>query len=122
MKVSLAIKSTVVFICLIKVLVVSSIAVADDMKISKDEAWKKIRSGALLVDVRSPEEYQTHVEGAVNIPYDNVKERLAEFGEDKNREIVLYCKSGRRAGIAKTVLTGNGYTHVFNAGGYSDLE
>lgn len=95
---------------------------ADSNIISRDEAWTKIKAGALLVDVRTPDEYQTHLEGAINIPYDNVRERLAEFGEDKNKVIVLYCKSGKRSGIAQEVLKDSGFTNVFNAGGYADLE
>jgi phage shock protein E len=97
-------------------------AMADDSKISKDDAWKKVKAGALFVDVRTPEEYAIHHEGAINIPYDSVKDRIAEFGTDKEKEIVLYCKSGRRAGVAKSVLNEAGFTKVFNAGGYTDLQ
>lgn len=91
-------------------------------KITSDEAWKKIKAGALLVDVRSADEFASgHVEGALNIPYDKINEHLSELGNDKTREIVLYCHSGRRAGIAQSTLITSGYTQVFNAGGYKDL-
>lgn len=67
------------------------------------------KSAALYVlDVRSPEEFASgHVPGAVNIPYDQVASRLAEIPKDK--ELVLYCRSGRRAGLAAAELEKAGY-------------
>jgi phage shock protein E len=49
-----------------------------------------------------------------------VEQRLAEFGEDRAREIVLYCRSGQRSGLAQESLKALGYTRVFNAGGYQE--
>jgi rhodanese-related sulfurtransferase len=64
-----------------------------------------------VLDVRSPEEFKEgHVPGAVNIPYDQMASRLAEVPKDK--DVVLYCRSGRRAGIAAEVLGNNGYTRL----------
>jgi phage shock protein E len=64
-----------------------------------------------VLDVRSPEEFKEgHVPGAVNIPYDQMAARLAEVPKDK--DVVLYCRSGRRAGIAAEVLGNNGYTRL----------
>ena len=84
--------------------------------------WQKIDEGALLVDVRSPAEFeQGHLEGALLIPHTQVASRLAEFGDDKSRPIVLYCKSGGRAGKAQKVLEENGFTNLTNGGGYQDL-
>lgn len=89
--------------------------------ITAAEGKAKVKAGALLLDVRAPGEYVAgHVEGAVNIPHDQIESRLSEITGDKNKEIVLYCKSGRRAGIALETLAKNGYSHVYNAGGYSD--
>ena len=81
--------------------------------------------GALLLDVRSAGEYEAgHLEGAVLIPHDALTERLAEVlekqGGDKDKPIVLYCGSGRRAGIAKEELKRAGFTRVTNLGGMSD--
>jgi phage shock protein E len=65
----------------------------------------------LVLDVRTPQEYaEGHVPGAVNVPYDQLASRLAEIPKDK--DVVLYCKSGRRAGIAADVLAANGYTRL----------
>lgn len=97
----------------------TSVAVA--APISVEEGKEKIKQGALLVDVRTPDEFNAgHVENAINIPHDQVEKRLAEFGTDKNREIVLYCKSGRRAGIADTELQKLGFKNAYSAGGYRD--
>lgn len=53
-----------------------------------------------LVDVRTPEEYNAEkIEGAVNIPLDQIESRLSEFRGKKS--IVVYCRSGIRAGKAK---------------------
>jgi rhodanese-related sulfurtransferase len=65
----------------------------------------------LLLDVRTPEEFAAgHIPGAVNIPYDQVAGRLAEIPKDD--EVVLYCRSGRRAGLAAEVLAASGYTRL----------
>ena len=83
------------------------------------EARTRVAEGALLVDVRGLEEFASgHVDGALNIPHDQVERRLSEFGEDKNREVVLYCGSGRRAGLAQETLKSHGFTRVYNSGGY----
>ena len=64
-----------------------------------------------VLDVRTPQEYaEGHVPGAVNVPYDQLASRLAEVPKDK--DVVLYCKSGRRAGIAADVLAANGYKRL----------
>lgn len=69
-----------------------------------------------LLDVRSAEEFaQGHVPGAVNIPHDQVAARLADIPKDK--DVVLYCHSGRRAGIAAGVLQSHGYTKLMHLDG-----
>jgi rhodanese-related sulfurtransferase len=70
----------------------------------------------VVVDVRSPEEFAAgHVPGAINIPHDRIGERLAEVPRDK--DVVLYCQSGRRAGIAAQVLAEQGYTRLLHLEG-----
>jgi len=85
-------------------------------------AWNMINNGALLVDVRTPAEFnEGHLPGAKLIPIKTIEQHIAEFGEDKNRVIVLYCKGGVRAGKAEKILKNHGYTKVFNIGGYEEL-
>jgi phage shock protein E len=86
------------------------------------QSWALIRAGALLVDVRTPEEFaQGHLQGAINIPYDQVEALRSEFGKDLNHAIVVYCRSGRRSGIAQDTLERLGYTSVFNGRAYKSL-
>ena len=73
------------------------------------------------IDVRTAEEYQAeHVPQAANIPYTEIVERIAEVTENKDAPIVVYCRSGRRSGIAMEALNASGYTNVSNAGGLQD--
>ncbi|HUN65484.1 MAG TPA: rhodanese-like domain-containing protein [Bacteroidota bacterium] len=82
---------------------------------------EKIRSGARIYDVRTPEEfYEEAYPGAVNIPVDQVVSRLSEFG-DRATSIVLYCASGARSAFAARLLRNAGYRDVINAGGLSDM-
>lgn len=96
---------------------------ADALEIvSSRVAWTKINSGALLVDVRSSEEFANgHLDNAVNIPHTRIGAELPMLEKNQEREIVLYCGSGKRAHMAKSTLETLGYEHVYNAGGYVDL-
>ena len=77
----------------------------------------------LLIDVRSPEEFATgHLDGAINIPHEQIAEQIARFTKDKNAEIQLYCRSGRRSGVALETLQGMGYKNLNNLGAYDDLK
>ena len=88
----------------------------------KKSARAKIKEGALVVDVRSPDECAAgHFDVATNIPVQEIKGRLGELGA-KDRAIVLYCRSGARASSAKTTLVDAGFTNVLNAGGLTDLR
>ena len=89
--------------------------------ITPEAGRAKVKSGALLLDVRTPQEFADgHLEGAVNIPYDQIQRRLAELGADRDREIVTYCQAGVRSGRAQQTLQDSGFKNVFNGGGYLD--
>ncbi len=93
-----------------------------DNSSTEKQAWELIDQGALLLDVRTPEEYQQgHLYNALLIPHDQLASRVSELGEDKSRTIVLYCRSGGRAGKAEAVLREHGFTDVLNAGGYQGM-
>lgn len=86
---------------------------------SRDDARRLVSQGALLVDVRTPEEFSSgHIEGAVNIPLQSLEGRMGELGA-KDREIVVYCRSGARSGSARRVLKTAGYTAVHDLGAMS---
>ncbi|MDZ4786673.1 MAG: rhodanese-like domain-containing protein [bacterium] len=93
-------------------------------RITPEQTVTQVREHkALLVDVRSSEEFASgHLDGALNISHELVGEKIALFGADKDREIVLYCRSGKRADRARTELMQYGFTKVFNAGGYAELK
>lgn len=75
------------------------------------ERQAKGDSSLFVLDVRTAEEFAAgHVPGAVNVPYDQVASQLAQIPKDK--DVVLYCKSGRRAGLAAEVLQASGYTKL----------
>lgn len=85
-------------------------------------ALAAVRDGALLVDVRTAEEFRGgHLPGAINIPHTEIVEVLAGLRISPDRQLVLYCRSGNRAGIAASSLEHAGYAQVMNAGGYSTL-
>jgi phage shock protein E len=84
--------------------------------------WNLISMGALVVDARTPEEFASgHLEGAINIPHDQTVARIAEYGSDKDRTIVVYCRSGRRSGIAQGLLEEHGFSSAHNGGGYEPM-
>ncbi len=85
-----------------------------------------IEDGAIVIDTRSQAEFDRgHVEGAILIPHDEMERRLDEVvaanGGDKHKPVVLYCRSGHRAGIAKETLTEHGFDQVTNVGGIKAL-
>ena len=87
------------------------------------EAWRMIDDGALLVDVRSAEEFAGgHLDGAINVPHTETAALADAIGAQRDRPVVLYCRSGRRSGIAQAALQELGYTRVHNGIGYEPLE
>lgn len=90
-------------------------------------ARKLVSEGALLLDVRTPEEYEgRHLDGAINIPVDQLGSRMSEIDKlttnDKTKPIVVYCMSGGRAAQAKEDLVKAGHTQVTNLGGISNWD
>ena len=78
---------------------------------------------AILLDVRTADEYKAgHVKDAVLLPYDEIEPKIAQVAPDKNQKIYVYCRSGRRSGIAEQTLKGLGYSNITNLGGLSDLK
>lgn len=84
-----------------------------------DEARALVQDGAILVDVRTPGEFQQHhIPGAINIPLQELERRLAELpGTDE--EIVLYCRSGNRSNSARQILERQGFEKVHDLGAIS---
>ncbi|MBI5070436.1 MAG: rhodanese-like domain-containing protein [Deltaproteobacteria bacterium] len=71
-------------------------------------------SGVRVVDVRTPAEFAAgHVPGALNIPFEEMERRHAELGPPST-PVLLYCRSGRRSGIAAEVLRGKGFDRLYD--------
>ena len=69
----------------------------------------------VFIDVRSADEYQQgHVEGARLIPHDEIVDGIAKLEPGMDTPLYLYCRSGRRAGMAAEELRELGYTRVVN--------
>ena len=74
-------------------------------------------SGAVLLDVRTPEEYRSgHIPGSKNIPLQTI-DRVASVAENKDTALYVYCQSGARSRQAAGMLKQMGYTNVNNIGG-----
>ncbi len=82
-----------------------------------------VARGVPVIDVRSAEEIAETgmLADAVNIVHTDTEALIEFIGEDRDRTVVLYCRSGRRAGLAIDKLREHGYRGLVNAGGYQDL-
>ena len=80
-----------------------------------------MEEGAVIVDVRTPQEYKEgHIANSLNIPVHQIELRVSTL-KKKNRTVILCCKSGGRAGRAKTILKKNGIKAV-NGGSWGGLN
>lgn len=88
---------------------------------TNSELSRVIKSGAFLVDVRTPQEYAAgSVKGAVNIPLDQIQYQIAKFKGKKS--IVVFCRSGNRSSQAKLILENNKIKNVFNGGTWLNVN
>ena len=62
------------------------------------------------------------IQGAINITHDEIGKRIGAVADDKGKHIVLYCRSGRRSGIALKTLREIGYSEVENADGFKEFK
>lgn len=89
---------------------------------AQDFTYKGVKP-AVVIDVRTPEEFAAgHVEGAVNIPYEQIGSGIAGLKDlGKDSRILVYCQTGRRSAIAAEALGKLGYRSVQDGGGMSTL-
>ena len=87
----------------------------DIYDIDEKDLTSIISKGAVVVDVRSPQEYEEgHMEGAILLPEYDIKKKAREVLQDKNKDIVVYCSSGTRSKKAQEELNDMGYMKVYN--------
>ena len=92
-------------------------------QITAEEAKKIMDSGEehIILDTREQDEFdEGHIPGAILIPYTEIEERSEEMLPDKDAQILVYCRSGRRSKIASESLSKLGYTNVKEFGGIID--
>lgn len=89
-------------------------AKTDPYEISLKQINQNIKSGALLIDVRTPEEFnKDHATGAINLPVEKIqKGELPNVAKDQI--VYLYCHSGKRAATAKAILEKAGFSHALS--------
>lgn len=86
----------------------------------KVDLGQKIKEGAVIVDVRTADEYRSgHVQGSINIPLDRIQEQLKKI--DKSKPVITCCRSGARSGMASDVLKRHGFD-VYNGGPWTSLS
>ncbi len=92
-------------------------------QITAEEAKKIMDSGeeCVILDVREQNEFDAgHIPGAILIPYTEIDQKAEEMLPDKDKQILVYCRSGRRSKIAAESLAKLGYTDVKEFGGIID--
>ena len=92
-------------------------------QITAEEAKKIMDSGEehIVLDTREQDEFdEGHIPGAILIPYTEIENKAEEMLPDKDKLILVYCRSGRRSKIAAESLAKLGYTNVKEFGGIID--
>lgn len=86
------------------------------------ELLKEDHSKISIIDVRTPDEYSLgSIENSVNIPLDDLRERISELPKEK--KLILFCSVGQRAYLGCRILMQNGFNEVYNlSGGYKTYE
>jgi rhodanese-related sulfurtransferase len=97
-------------------------ALADEpAEISADTLAARLEEGSpgpVVLDVRRRDEYLAgHVPGAINIPVDELTERIGELAALSDSDLVVYCLAGRRAERALTILTAHGFHRLMHLTG-----
>jgi phage shock protein E len=112
-----------ILILTLAVVVVLFLVVKQLGQVKKGAAQEYLKNGALLIDVRSPGEYQSgHITNAINIPVGELEARIAKIAPNKDQVLLLHCASGVRSGMGTKTLKQMGYTKVYNLGSYGRAE
>jgi rhodanese-related sulfurtransferase len=91
-------------------------------KIKSVDYKQLIKEGAVIIDVRSPQEFDSgHIRPSKNLPLPDLPHRLMAV-PDKNKTYITVCASGMRSASAKSLMKRNGYENVYNGGGWKSLQ
>ena len=84
------------------------------------DAHEAYARGAIIIDVRTPSEYQSkHIDGAINLPLQSLGPSMNQL--DKEKELIVYCRSGNRSATATKMLREKGFT-VYDVATQADWE
>ena len=79
--------------------------------------------GAVLIDVRSPQEYsEGHLDNSINLTVDTIGINIETLVTDKKTKIIVYCRSGNRSATAAQTLINLGYKNVYDLGAMSSCS
>ena len=107
------------FLVIIAVVVAIFLIISKAGQISAKDAAAYLKNGALVIDVRSPGEFNSgHLTNVINIPLDEIESVVPQRWPDKSQVLLLHCASGMRSGMAQKKLNRLGYTNAFNLGSY----
>jgi phage shock protein E len=88
-------------------------------QIPAKDAAKYLKQGALVIDVRTPGEFNAgHLTNTINVPLDEIEAVVPARVKNKSQVLLLHCASGMRSEVAQKKLNGLGYTNAFNLGSY----
>lgn len=88
-------------------------------QISSKEAAEYLKNGAMVIDVRSANEYESgHIMRAQNIPLDRIEVMALSVIRDRSKVLLLHCSTGVRSNLAKKKLIDMGFKNSFNLGSY----
>ncbi|MBQ4583738.1 MAG: rhodanese-like domain-containing protein [Bacilli bacterium] len=105
-------KKFILFILILTISGCHTKQIIDYKELMKDNEY-------VIIDVRTLEEYnESHIVGAINIPYDQIDNNV---DLDKEKIILVYCKSGNRSGIAAKMLTNLDYK-VYDLGAFAKID
>jgi phage shock protein E len=91
--------------------------------VTGEAAHALVKQGALLLDVRTTTEFESgHLEGAVNVPVQDLESKRSTLPAKKDQPIVVYCRSGHRSATAAELLKKAGYTKVQDLGAMSNWK
>lgn len=86
-----------------------------EAEINMEQLKKMVAQGAILVDVRSPQEFdEGHLDNAILLPEYEIKENVDQVLPDKLKVIIVYCSTGHRGQKAQQILKMLGYKKVYN--------
>ena len=92
-------------------------------QITAEDAKKIMDSNEehIILDVREQDEFDAgHIPGAILLPYTEIENKAEEMLPDKDKQILVYCRSGRRSKIAAEALARLSYTNIKEFGGIID--